>query len=221
MKRNTFDFGPTWPEVKTADISTEKFNILLADPPWRYERNAVQGAAEKHYNTMNIEDICALPVAGLAADDAVLFLWSTFPQISDALRVVKAWSFEFVTCAFVWIKLNKKSGTPFFGCGFWTRSNAEICLLARKGKPRRQSRSVHQLIISPVEAHSKKPDIVREKIVELMGDVPRIELFARERVPGWEAVGNEIDGRDIREVLNDMIAECVCYPDKQSGVMTP
>ena len=196
-----------------------RFSVILCDPCWRYEQKGLRGAAEKHYPTLSIEDICALPVAGLAADDAVLFLWSTFPQLPAALRVVNAWNFRFKTVAFLWLKKNKRTDSFFYGLDFWTRSNAEVCLLATKGHPRRRSASVSQLIISPVEAHSKKPDIVREKIVELMGDVPRIELFARERAPGWEAVGNEIDGRDIREVLNGMIADSAHYPDKKPGVI--
>ena len=79
----------------------------------------------------------------------------------------------------------------FWGMGNWTRSNAELCLLATKGNPKRQSKSVHQIIVSPIEEHSKKPDEARKRIVELMGDVPRIELFAREHTPGWDVWGNE------------------------------
>ena len=99
--------------------------------------------------------------------------------------------------AFVWLKQNRKSPTWFYGLGFWTRGNAEICLLATKGHPKRQSNKVHQFIISPVEQHSKKPDITREKILALMGDLPRIELFARQHTPGWDVWGNEIKS-DIR-----------------------
>ena len=97
------------------------------------------------------------------------------------------------TVAFVWLKQNRKALTWFYGLGFWTRSNAEICLLATKGHPKRQSAGIHQLVISPVERHSKKPDEVREKIVALMGDVPRIELFARQQTPGWDVWGNEVE----------------------------
>jgi len=172
---------------------TNQYNIIYADPPWRYERNKVQGAAENHYPTMSLDEICVLPVADLIATDCALFLWATFPMLSEALQVINAWGFKYKTVAFVWLKLNKKSPSWFCGMGYWTRSNAEICLFATKGSPKRQSKSVHQLIVSPVQAHSKKPDIVRDKIIELMGDLPRIELFARQSPPGWDIWGNEVD----------------------------
>lgn len=92
----------------------------------------------------------------------------------------------------MWIKQNKKTPTLFWGMGYWTRANAELCIIATKGSPKRQSKSVHQVILSPVEEHSKKPEEARKRIVELMGDVPRIELFAREHSPGWDVWGNEV-----------------------------
>ena len=135
---------------------------------------------------MGIEELCALPVADLAAPDSALFLWATFPQLPEALRLIKAWGFTYKTVAFVWLKKNKKADSWFYGLGFWTRGNAEICLLATRGHPKRQAANVHQFIISPVEAHSKKPDAARDKIVSLLGDLPRVELFARQTPPGWE-----------------------------------
>lgn len=150
------------------------------------------GVAENHYPTMGLEDICALPVAELAAKDSALFLWVTFPQLPEALRVISAWGFRFKTVAFVWLRQNRKAKTWFYGMGFWTRSNAEVCLLATRGHPKRQDKGIHQLIISPVEAHSKKPDEARNRIVRLMGDLPRVELFARQSPPGWDVWGNEV-----------------------------
>nr|WP_207742690.1 MT-A70 family methyltransferase [[Clostridium] symbiosum] len=169
------------------------YHIIYADPPWRYDQKTVQGAAENHYPTMGIDALCALPVETLAAKDCLLFLWATFPMLPEALRLIKAWGFTFKTVAFVWLKRNKKSPTWFYGLGHWTRGNAEICLLAKRGHPKRYSRSVHQFIISPIEEHSKKPDITREKIIELAGDLPRAELFARQKIPGWDVWGNEVD----------------------------
>ena len=101
--------------------------------------------------------------------------------------------FTFKTVAFVWLKQNRKSPTWFYGLGYWTRGNAEICLLAKRGKPKRHSAAVHQFIISPIEQHSKKPDVTRDKIVALAGDLPRVELFARHKCPGWDAWGNEVE----------------------------
>ena len=146
----------------------------------------MQGAAEKHYPTMSIADLCALPVADIAAADSALFLWATFPQLPAALKLIRAWGFTYKTIAFLWLKKNKRSDSWFYGLDFWTRGNAEVCLLATKGHPKRRAANIHQFIISPVQEHSKKPDEVREKIVDLMGDVPRIELFARSYTEGWD-----------------------------------
>lgn len=168
------------------------YQIIYADPPWRYDQKGLQGAAEKHYSTMSLEDICKLPVGSISAKDSILFLWATFPQLPAALRVISAWGFKYKTVAFLWLKKNRKADSWFFGLGFWTRGNAEVCLLATRGHPKRESSKIHQFIISPIEAHSKKPDIVRDKIVELAGDVPRIELFARQTTPGWDVWGNEV-----------------------------
>ena len=123
----------------------------------------------------------------------------TFPKLEECFEVIKAWGFVYKTVAFVWIKQTRKSGGWFMGCGHWTRANAEICLLATKGRPQRLSKSVRQLIVSPVEQHSKKPDVVRDRIVELVGDLPRLELFARQKAAGWDVWGNE--------VLNDIWIE--------------
>lgn len=173
---------------------SQKYNIIYADPPWKYRQKNVNGAAEHHYPTMGIEDICRLNVPQIAADNCVLFLWATFPQLPEALQVIQSWGFQYKTVAFVWLKQNKKSKGWFFGLGSWTRGNAEICLLAVKGKPKRRSARIHQFIISPLREHSRKPEEAREKIVELMGALPRVELFAREKADGWHSWGNEVAG---------------------------
>ena len=141
---------------------------------------------------MSLTDICALPVADIADKDCALFLWATFPNLQEAFEVIKAWGFKYKTVAFCWVKRNRKSPSWFVGLGHWTRANAEICLLATKGKPQRISKSVRQIVDTPIERHSKKPDEVRNRIVDLMGDVPRIELFAREKTDGWDVFGNEV-----------------------------
>ena len=174
----------------------KKYNVILADPPWAFRAWSNKGmgrSAEQHYPTMRLDDIKALPVADLAAEDCVLFLWATFPMLKEAFAVIDAWGFTYKTVAFTWVKENRKSSGLFWGLGYWTRANAEICLLATRGSPKRQSAAVHQVILSPVEQHSKKPDEVRERIVALMGDVPRVELFARQETPGWDVWGNEVE----------------------------
>ena len=142
---------------------------------------------------MCMEDIKRLPVRELADKDCALFLWVTFPMLCDAWGVMEAWGFSFKTVAFVWIKLNRKTDGIFWGLGHWTRANAELCLLATRGHPKRQSCNVHQVIISHIEEHSKKHDEARRRIEVLMGDVPRVELFARQSPPDWDVWGNEVE----------------------------
>ena len=142
---------------------------------------------------MRMCDIFGLPIQNLVDDNCVLFLWVTAPLLPEALYTIKAWGFEYKTVAFTWVKKNKKSDSWFWGMGWWTRSNPEYCLLSTKGNPKRQAPNVHSVIDSRIEEHSKKPNIVREKIIELCGDLPRIELFAREKTEGWDVWGNEVD----------------------------
>ena len=172
-----------------------KYNIIYADPPWSYQDMALAGnrGACCKYSVMSIKDICDLPIHNIADDNCILFMWVTMPILNECFDVIKAWGFKYKTCAFTWVKKNKKSESWFWGMGSWTRSNAEICLLATKGKPQRMSASVHQIIDTPIEKHSKKPDIVRDKIVELCGDLPRVELFARQPTEGWAVWGNEVN----------------------------
>lgn len=141
---------------------------------------------------MSIEDISNLPIDKIASDNCVLFMWMTFPTLEEGFKVIEKWGFKYKTVAFVWIKQNKKTPSLFWGLGFWTRANAEICILAIKGKPKRLSAKVHQVIVAPIEEHSKKPDEARKRIVELLGDLPRIELFARQKKQGWDTWGNEV-----------------------------
>lgn len=178
----------------------KKYGIIYADPPWHYRVYSKKGAgrsAESHYPTMTIEEIQALPVSELADKDCALFMWITFPLLKESLSVLSAWGFKFKTIAFVWIKQNRKSDSLFWGMGYWTRTNAEFCVLATKGKPKRMAKNVHQVIVSHIEEHSKKPDEARRRIVRLMGDLPRIELFARQKSAGWDVWGNEVESNII------------------------
>lgn len=170
----------------------KKYNIIYADPPWAYNDKNCNGACATHYSTMNKLDIQNLPISTLSEKDCVLFLWATYPMLSEALSVIKSWGFTYKTIGFQWVKQNKSGEGFFFGLGRWMRGNSECCLLAVKGKPKRMANNISQLIIDPLRKHSQKPDIVREKIVSLIGDLPRIELFARQHVEGWDCWGNEL-----------------------------
>lgn len=179
----------TWP--------TDKFNIILADPPWNglgWNNGSGQKCPANHYEVQDIEWIKSLPVKEISHDNSVLFLWATFPNLPNALDTIKAWGFKYATCAFTWVKKNKKSDSFFMGCGNYTRANAELCLLGTRGKTQKmvQSRSVRQICDARIMQHSRKPPEIRDRIVELFGDLPRIELFARERVEKWSCWGNEV-----------------------------
>lgn len=179
----------------------KKYQVIYADPPWTYKNYAyaktkrgttAKRGVRKEYPTMTLEEIKALPVGDIAADNCTLFIWVTFPLLQEGLATIPAWGFEYKTLAFNWVKRNKKSPGWFWGMGNFTRSNPEICLLGVRGKPKRVSASVHSIIEAPIDLHSKKPIEVRKRIVQLMGDVPRIELFARTTAPGWDSWGNEL-----------------------------
>ena len=191
----------------------KKYKIIYADPPWQYRVYSKKGqgrSAENHYHTMNIKDIMALPVDKIADKDCILFLWITFPCLKEGIEVMERWGFKYKTCGFNWVKRNKKKNTYFMGLGFWTRSNSEVCLIGTKGQPKRVSKSVPQICDARIMEHSKKPAEIRERIVELCGELPRIELFARDKVKGWDSLGDEIDGKDIREALSEVIENNEC-----------
>lgn len=175
------------------------FGIIYADPPWSFsawrstnDRRFPSRTADSHYPTLSTEEICRLPVATICAKDCALFLWVPSCALPEGLAVVEAWGFTYKTVAFVWVKRNRVNGLLYLGMGHWTRSGAELCLLATRGRVRRQSRSVLQVVEAAVHEHSRKPDEVGERIVALMGDQARVELFARQVVPGWAAWGDEV-----------------------------
>lgn len=188
--------------------------VLYADPGWKYDRGpGARGASDKHYLTMSTRDLERLPVRERSEKDALLFLWATWPMLPDALRVGAAWGYTFKTCAFLWIKVNQKTpmkAVPpcvedgidamcwieeelFLGLGHYTRANTEPCLLFRRGNGVPiVDRSVPQVVITPRGRHSAKPAEVRCRIELLTGDQVRMELFARERTPGWMSWGVEV-----------------------------
>ncbi len=173
----------------------KKYQIIYADPPWTYEKTggikSSRGMAKQFYETMKTDEICSLPVRSITQLPAALFLWATFPKLPDALRVIEAWGFDYYGLGFEWIK-KTKTDKDFFGMGYWTRANSEPCLLAFNGRMKPLKHDIRQIVESEIQSHSKKPPIIRRKIVELVGDLPRIELFARQRTEGWDVWGNEI-----------------------------
>lgn len=186
--------------MKVNIFTTEnKYDIIYADPPWgsKYSsglKNA-RGTARQHYSVMSDKEICSLPVKDIVKDNSICFLWSTFPCIESALKVLKSWGFRYITNGFTWIKTYKKSDSLFWGMGQYTRANAEVCLIgvgkSFKATKQIKTHKIHSVIYSQFKEHSKKPDEARERIVELLGDLPRIELFARQHADGWDCWGNE------------------------------
>lgn len=188
------------------------YRCILADPPWHFlARTALQVGnwtsrrdAEKHYLVMGVDDIAAMPVKELAAKDAHLFMWTTGPCLRQSFEVMEAWGFRYSAVAFTWVKL-KRSFNPsqlrfvptadcdlHVGLGLTTRKNAEFCLLGRRGNAKRNAKDVREIIMEPVREHSRKPDVVHARI-ERYADGPYLELFARQRRPGWDSWGNEVD----------------------------
>lgn len=169
------------------------YGAILADPPSPFTTRSERGhgrSAIRHYPTMTWREIGTLPVGELAAKDCVLFLWATWPTLPQALQLIEFWGFEYKTCAFDWVKVNKDK-RPRFGLGYWTRSNTEPCLLATRGHPKRLNADISQVIVTQRREHSRKPDQVRSKIERLVAG-PYLELFARSRCKGWDAYGNEV-----------------------------
>jgi len=176
------------------DIS-KKYNVIYADPPWTFKTFSDKGkdrSPENHYNVMSLKDICNLPISKIANDDSVLLMWVIDPLLDKAFEVINAWGFKYKTVGFTWAKTNRKSMGFFTGLGYWTRGNPEMCLLATKGKPKRISKSVPQLVVEQRREHSRKPDIMYNHIENLL-EGPYIELFARTQRSGWDSWGNQID----------------------------
>ena len=188
-------------------MENKRYKIIYADPPWKYVKLNFydkKGVNNKVYDRMELEDICKLNVNDIADKDSLLFMWTTAPFLQKAFKVIEDWGFKYVTMAFVWVK-TYSNGNSITGMGRYTRSSTEYVLLAKKGKGViRKGTNVHQLIKSNLEKHSKKPDEIRERIKELCGDIPKVELFAREKKGGWDVWGNEVES-DIK--LNEEVKD--------------
>ena len=174
----------------------KKYNIIYADPAWPFNNKKTGGSMKSgsasQYDVMTVEDMKQLPIHEIAADNCVLFMWWVGSQPQEALDLMAAWGFTLKTMTgFNWIKLTKNY-LPFFGMGFWTRAGSECCLIATKGKPKPISHSVRSVQSIVAGKHSEKPNTFRKKIIELCGDVPRVELFARDKADGWDVWGNEV-----------------------------
>ena len=171
----------------------KKYQIIYADPPWlngSWKHWSKGGGS--HYPLMSLDQIINLPIKEIADKNCILFLWVVDSQLFDAEKVIESWGFKYKTVGFTWIK-KTKNYKDHFGVGMWTRKNPEMCLIATKGNIKRINASIRQVLYSEVREHSRKPDEIRNKIIELVGDLPRIELFARQKTEGWDVWGNEVN----------------------------
>jgi len=174
----------------------KKYQIIYADPPWSYsdKMSGHSFSLDHEYKTQSKQWISNLPIKNITEDNACLFLWVTSPLLNEGIKVLEDWGFKYKTVAFVWSKYTK-NGKEVSNLGRWTMGNVELCLLGVKGSPNswRKDKSIKQLVKAERTKHSKKPDEVRNRIVLLLGEKKRIELFAREKTEGWDVWGNEVD----------------------------
>jgi len=167
-----------------------KYQTILTDPPWKFRVWSDKGKGRSPtYETMSVKELTDLPVAACAARDCALFMWVVDSHLSTAMDVIQAWGFVYKTIGLIWVK-------PSIGMGYWTRKQAEVCLLATRGKPKRLNADVRQVIQAPRRQHSRKPDEVYTRIERLV-DGPYLEMFARQRWPGWDQYGNQVDKFEV------------------------
>ena len=184
----------------------KKYQIIYADPPWSYYNDSdapqncttVKGVRRPPYSVLSSKSIMHLPVQSISADTCILFIWTTDYHLEKCMQVIEHWGFVYKTIGFVWTKKTKQ-GTPVCFTGAYTmKSGIELCLLATKGKNVHKlvkKHNVRALFEGRREAHSKKPDEIRKRIVQLMGNLPRIELFARQKTEGWNMWGDEVENK--------------------------
>tara|TARA_R100001086_G_scaffold246484_2_gene178780 strand:- start:527 stop:1042 length:516 start_codon:yes stop_codon:yes gene_type:complete len=165
-------------------IEGKKYGAILTDPPWDFRTWSQKGKGRSpYYLTMNFDELAELPVMESAAKDCALFMWVVDSHLQTAINLIKAWGFIYKTIGFIWVK-------PSIGMGYWTRKQAEICLIATHGKPKRVNAGISQVITAPRREHSRKPDETYSCIEKLVAG-PYLEMFARQHRDGWDSWGNE------------------------------
>jgi site-specific DNA-methyltransferase (adenine-specific) len=203
-------------ESKSPKKLLGKYSAILCDLPWEYRRDNTPINGGVPYKSISKEELGKLPVHDITATDCSLFMWTTWPKLEEALFVIEKWGFTYITNAFVWVKLNPngeliQQGKDILlkkgfhsGMGSWTNSNTEFVLFAKKGSPRRMKMDVKQIICAPRGEHSAKPQEIHDRIVELIGNIPRLEICARKKVAGWDQIGFDIDGIDLKKRLKQI-----------------
>jgi N6-adenosine-specific RNA methylase IME4 len=199
-RRARTSLGGSIADLRALIASGFRAGTIALDPPWPFThfRERAHHAVTDHYDTMTVDEIKALPIKALAADECALFLWVTWPNMPVWHEVIEAWGFQFSSLAFDWVKLKKNGKGLHWGTGYGTRANPEPCLFAKRGTLLRLDAGVHSVIMAPVGAHSEKPDEAYARMERLFGG-PRLELFARKPRDGWVTWGNEIPRKRLRE----------------------
>ncbi len=193
----------------------KKYSVIYADPPWDFGGGGVyqdggrdvRKTSDK-YTLTKTNKLIKLPVKEIAENDALLFMWTTDQHIPDALKLMESWGFRYCTVAFYWVK-KYHTGSTCFNVGCWTMKSVEQVFLGLHGKPMhlKKTRNIKQLVEAERTAHSKKPEEVKRRIVELVGDIPRIELFARQKTEGWDVWGDEVESDiDLLSVAQQDVA---------------
>lgn len=195
-------------------IMNKKYRIIVADPPWQYgSKSAVNNSngseikkLSEHYKSMSTDDIKSLPIKNILLEDACCFLWVTDSHLKEGIEVMEKWGFKYKTIAFNWVKTTNK-GNIYKNVAPWTLKSSEICIFGTRGKMTqfKINNSVESLIFAERNKHSQKPLEYKKRIVEMFGDQPTIELFARDCYEQWECLGDGLNGEDIRISLSKMI----------------
>lgn len=186
----------------------KKYNIIYADPPWSFSSKELQKydnkrftSMDKHYPTQSKDWIKNLSVKNITEKNSCIFLWVTDAHIKEGIEVMESWGFKYVTIAFIWEKVSK-NGITVANLGSWTMKNYEICLFGTKGKmlQYKKCNNIYQKVVAERTKHSKKPQQVRDNIVKIFPNLPRIELFARQKAEGWDCWGNEVEEETQRKI---------------------
>lgn len=178
----------------------KRYGAILLDPPWAFKtfsgkRQTPHRCAEDHYRTMKAHEVAGLPLPDLAGRHCALFMWAVDSHLDEAIELMRFWGFKYKTIAFIW-KKETANGKPMIGMGYWTRKQGEICILGTRGSVARRDKGVRQLIEAPRREHSRKPDEIYSRI-EALVEGPYLEMFARQRWPGWDQWGNETDKFEV------------------------
>lgn len=199
---------------------SEKYDVILADPPWWYSNRSADrkskfgGGARAHYEVMRDSELLAMApfIDSLCEENCALFLWVTCPRMDFGIELLKAWGFRYATVVFHWVK-TRKNGLPIFGPGSYTGSNLEVCLLGVRGSMPPKKKLQPSLIMYPRRKHSEKPPVIRTRIERMYPDAKRIELFARHRVDGWDAWGDQVGILDEGGETHALVGLADCGAD--------